>query len=77
MEEEYPPMVMFQAPVIQGRVRGLAGVPLLPQPQLEAAARPPGGHQGPRLAIEVTRVMMVLLMIVMMIVMMIIMMMPF
>ena len=60
MEEEYPPMVMFQAPVIQGWVRALAGVPLLPQPQLEAAARPPGGDQGPRLAIEV---MMVVLMI--------------
>ena len=54
----------FQAPVIQGwGVRSLVGVPLLPQPQLEAAARPPGGHQGPRLAIEVTTVMMVLLMI--------------
>ena len=49
----------FQAPVIQGRVRGLAGVPLLPQPQLEAAARPPGGHQGPRLAIEVMMVTIV------------------
>ena len=47
----------FQAPVIQGGVRGLAGVPLLPQPQLEAATGPPGGHQGPRLAIEVTTVM--------------------
>ena len=47
-------------------MRGLAGVPLLPQPQLEAAARPPGGNQGPRLAIEVTTVMMVLLMIAIM-----------
>ena len=40
-------------------MRGLVGVPLLPQPQLEAAARPPGGHQGPRLAIEVMMVTIV------------------